>query len=296
MADDRTSTDPQATEKSDAALKRFERLVEIPMMVLSVLFLVVLVLPILDTHLSNRLRDAVAGADIAIWIIFAAEFLIRLVLAPYKLRFIWKNPLDVVIIAVPVLRPLRLARLARLARVGALAGVASRRSRGRMHVEVAVQVVIVAAIIVFVGAVGILDVERSAPGSNIHTFPDALWWAITTVTTVGYGDKFPVTGQGRLIAAMVMLTGIAVLGVVTASVAGWFVDNLRAIEQEEAKESGEAERLDARLTEVLERVARIEAHLGTGLEQKDGRRNDQLAAKMDRLSEQMDEILRRPWR
>jgi len=84
------------------------------------------------------------------------------------------------------------------------------------------------------------------------------------VTTVGYGDKFPVTGQGRLIGAAVMITGIAVLGVVTASVAGWFVDNLQAIEREEAKASGEAERLDARLTEVLERLARIEAQLGTG--------------------------------
>ena len=187
----------------------------------------------------------------------------RLVLAPYKLRFIWKNPLDLVVVAVPLLRPLRLARLARLASVGALTGLVSRRSRGRLHIEIAVQVVLVAAIIVFVGAVGILDVERNAPGSNIQTFPDALWWAVSTVTTVGYGDKFPVTGQGRLIGTAVMLTGIAVLGVVTASVAGWFVDNLQAIERAEAQSSGEAERLDARLSEVLERLARIEAQLGT---------------------------------
>jgi voltage-gated potassium channel len=256
-----TSTDLQTTGKSDAALRRFERLVDIPMMVLSVIFLVVLVMPVLDTHLSHGWRDFISAADIAIWIVFAAEYLIRLVLAPYKLRFIWKHPLDLVIVAVPVLRPLRLARLAR---VGALAGVVSRRSRGRLHVEVAVQVVLVAAIIVFVGAVGIFDVERNVPGSNIRTFPDALWWAATTVTTVGYGDKFPVTGQGRLIGIAVMITGIAVLGVVTASVAGWFVDNLQTIEREEAKSFGEAERLDARLTEVLERLARIEAHLGTG--------------------------------
>jgi voltage-gated potassium channel len=258
-----TSTDLPKTGKSDAALRKFERLVDIPMMVLSVLFLVVLVLPVLDTYLSHGWRDVIAVADIAIWIVFAAEYLIRLVLAPYKLRFIWKNPLDLIIVAVPVLRPLRLARLARLARVGALAGVVSRRSRGRLHVEVAVQVVLVAAIIVFVGAVGIFDVERNAPGSNIRTFPDALWWAAATVTTVGYGDKFPITGQGRLIGIAVMITGIAVLGVVTASVASWFVDNLQTIEPEEVKSSGEAERLDARLTEVLERLARIEAQLGT---------------------------------
>ena len=94
--------------------------------------------------------------------------------------------------------------------MGALTGLVSRRSRGRLHIEIAVQVVLVAAVIVFVGGVGILDVERNAPGSNIQTFPDALWWAVTTVTTVGYGDKFPVTGQGRLIGTVVMLTGIAI--------------------------------------------------------------------------------------
>jgi voltage-gated potassium channel len=233
------------------------------MMVLSAIFLAVLVLPVLDTHLSHRWRDAISEVDIIIWVVFAAEYVTRLVLAPYKLRFIWKNPLDLVVVAVPLLRPLRLARLARLASVGALTGLVSRRSRGRLHIEIAVQVVLVAAIIVFVGAVGILDVERNAPGSNIQTFPDALWWAVSTVTTVGYGDKFPVTGQGRLIGTAVMLTGIAVLGVVTASVAGWFVDNLQAIERAEAQSSGEAERLDARLSEVLERLARIEAQLGT---------------------------------
>jgi len=139
----------------------------------------------------------------------------------------------------------------------------SRQSRGRLHIDTAIQVVAIAAIIVFVGAVGMLDVERNAPGSNIHTFGDALWWALSTVTTVGYGDKFPVTGQGRLIGAVVMITGIAVLGVVTASVAGWFVDNLQTIEREEAKTSGDAERLAASLAEVLERLARIEAHLGS---------------------------------
>lgn len=136
-----------------------------------------------------------------------------------------------------------------------------RRSRSRIHVDIAIQVVSVAAIIVFIGAVGILDVERNARGSNIHTFGDALWWALSTVTTVGYGDRYPVTGQGRLIAAAVMLTGIAVLGVVTASVAGWFIENLRAVERQEVAEEATAARIEERLGEVAERLARLEAFL-----------------------------------
>lgn len=83
------------------------------------------------------------------------------------------------------------------------------------------------------------------------------------MTTVGYGDKYPVTTDGRLIAVSVMLSGIAVLGVVAATVATWFLSNLRNIEAEEAAEVGRSEQLEASLAEALTRLARLEAHLGT---------------------------------
>jgi voltage-gated potassium channel len=60
-------------------------------------------------------------------------------------------------------------------------------------------------------------------GSNIKNFGDGLWWAMTTVTTVGYGDKFPVTTEGRFLAVALMIMGISLVGVITASVAAWFV-------------------------------------------------------------------------
>lgn len=255
------TSNPDPPEKSDASLRRFERLTQIPMLALAVVFLVVLVLPVLDTQLTRGLRQTLVDVETGVWVVFAAEYAIRLWLAPYKLRFVLHNILDLVVVVVPVLRPLRLARLARVARVGALSGIAGRGSSRRLHVDVAVQVVIIAAVIVFVGAVGVLDVERNAPGANIHTFPDALWWAISTVTTVGYGDRFPVTGQGELIGAAVMITGIAVLGVVSASVAGWFVDNLQTVEQEESQAIGASDRVEARLAEVLDRLGDIETLL-----------------------------------
>ncbi len=73
------------------------------------------------------------------------------------------------------------------------------------------------------GAIAILDAERDVPGANITTSGDALWWAATTVTTVGYGDVYPVSTSGRLVAVALMLVGIAVVGAVTASVATWMV-------------------------------------------------------------------------
>uniref|UniRef100_UPI0013DEA46B potassium channel family protein n=3 Tax=Bacteria TaxID=2 RepID=UPI0013DEA46B len=72
----------------------------------------------------------------------------------------------------------------------------------------------------------ILDVERHADGATIVSFGDALWWALVTITTVGYGDLTPVTETGRLIAAGVMISGIALLGVVTATIASWIIDQV----------------------------------------------------------------------
>lgn len=76
----------------------------------------------------------------------------------------------------------------------------------------------VALVMVLFSTMLIVEVERSAPNATIKTGGDALWWALTTVTTVGYGDTFPVTGEGRLIASVLMLVGIALFGSMSAIV------------------------------------------------------------------------------
>ena len=75
---------------------------------------------------------------------------------------------------------------------------------------------------VLVGALAMLETEPSGADANVTTSPDALWFAITTVTTVGYGDWYPGTGVGRVVAASLILVGISLIGVVTAAVAAWF--------------------------------------------------------------------------
>jgi voltage-gated potassium channel len=74
-----------------------------------------------------------------------------------------------------------------------------------------------AGVLVFIAALTTLDAERDAPDTHMRTLADSLWWAVTTVTTVGYGDTFPVTGTGRLVAAALMLVGISVPGATTAT-------------------------------------------------------------------------------
>ena len=102
--------------------------------------------------------------------------------------------------------------------------------------------------------------ERNAKGSNIHNYPDALWWAIVTVTTVGYGDRFPVTGGGRTVAVILMLLGIGLIGVLTATVASVFVKEHTDSNKEEIKK-GHAN-LSLQLALISDRLADVERRLG----------------------------------
>ncbi|MFT4265049.1 MAG: potassium channel family protein [Nocardioides sp.] len=156
----------------------------------------------------------------AVWAAFVADFLVRVVLAEQRSTYIYRHWYDVVLIALPMLRPLRLLRLLTFARV--LDRVVSRGLVGR----VTVYVLGAAVTAVLLGSLAELDAERGAADANITTFPDALWWAFTTVTTVGYGDRYPVTTQGRVVAGALMLIGIAVVGAVTAAIAAWFIEHL----------------------------------------------------------------------
>ena len=90
------------------------------------------------------------------------------------------------------------------------------------------------------GTLGILDAERDAPGANITSVGDAVWWSWATVTTVGYGDRYPVTLAGRGVAAVLMLCGIALLGLVTAALASWLVDRYQDEDEEEDQARDEA--------------------------------------------------------
>ena len=103
-----------------------------------------------------------------------------------------------------------------------------------------------------------LDNERGAKGANITNQPDALWWAATTVTTAGYGDRYPATGTGRLMGAALMLCGIALLGVVTATLASWLVQQVAEVE--EASQAATRRDVEA----LTAQVAALRADLAAG--------------------------------
>jgi voltage-gated potassium channel len=189
-------------------------------MAAAVLFLAAYAWPILDPSLPNGLRTVCSVAVWTTWVVFVVDYVVRLGLARDRGHFFTRNLFDLAVVALPLLRPLRLIRLVMLLRV--LNREATVSLRGRVALYVAGG----AALLAFVGALAVLDAERDAAGANITDFPTALWWAVTTMTTVGYGDHFPITGGGRLAAAGLMIGGIALLGAVTATLAAWLVEKV----------------------------------------------------------------------
>jgi voltage-gated potassium channel len=173
-------------------------------------------------HLGRGWHRTCDIVSYVIWAAFAVDYVIRVRIANHRGRYVLRHVLDVVIIALPVLRPLRLLRLVMLLKV--LNKGATESLRGRIAVYVTGSTVL----LVFCAALAVLDAERHRPAANITTFGDALWWAVSTITTVGYGDRYPITTEGRFIAVGLMIGGIALLGVVTASIASWLIDRVRA--------------------------------------------------------------------
>jgi voltage-gated potassium channel len=101
----------------------------------------------------------------------------------------------------------------------------------------------------------VYDAERHSESANITTFGDAAWWTLTTMSTVGYGDRFPTTVEGRLIAVGLMVAGIALLGVITGTIATWFVDRIERVEKAENRTQ---EQLDELMRELKELRGRLD--------------------------------------
>jgi len=205
-------------------LARWQRLAEWPLAAAAVLFLIGYAVPILDPGAAEGLLRVCTVALVATWALFGVDYAARVLLAQRHLKYIVVHPLDLILLVVPFLRPLRLLRLLVLLRV------LNRRATQSLRGQVAVYVAGAAALVIFCAALAVLDAERGAPTGNIDTFGDALWWAATTVTTVGYGDRYPTTTEGRFVAVGLMLAGIALIGVVTASFASWLIDRVRQVE------------------------------------------------------------------
>ena len=237
----------------DALRRRYEELSQWPLVLLALLFVASYAWGVLRPDLPHPLLVTLRVVTVVAWPVFLADYVLRLVLADHRWRFVRQNWVDGLAVLLPLLRPLRILSLVRVARV------LDRRLTTSLHGRVAAYVTMTASLVVFMASLAVYDAERGAPDASITSYGDAVWWALTTITTVGYGDEYPVTGEGRLVAVLLMVGGIALLGVVTAAVASWFVG--RVAEAAQAQDDADDAALLVEVRELADEVRRLRAEL-----------------------------------
>jgi voltage-gated potassium channel len=226
-------------------LERYERRTEWPLAGIALLFLALYSIRVLGQPRGAAFM-AVHVTLLVVYFAFVIDYVARLYLAQPRGRWFIRHLWELPIILLPFFRPLRLLSLANVVRV--LEHAVGDTIRGR----VVLYTVVGAVSIVYASSLAILDAERGQPHSNINTFGDALWWAMSTVTTVGYGDLAPVTGVGRVVAVALMIGGITLLGTVTATLASWIVQ--RVSEEETESHTATAVEINT-LREEIRRLA-----------------------------------------
>lgn len=240
---DPATTSPDCDASSSAAetvaLLRWRRATDLPLLALAIGSLPLLLLEIARDDLpagDQRFLDAV---NVLVLVAFAVDYVVELVLCRSPGRYIRREWTSLVIVAAQALavvpslagfgaiRILRAARVWRpivlVARAVAIGGASASEGRRILRRHAAGFALSIAGFVWLSAAVGFTLVEDVGTSGRLRSFFDALWWATATITTVGYGDVFPVTGVGRLIGVVTMVVGISAFAVVTAKIAEFLV-------------------------------------------------------------------------
>lgn len=198
-------------------LSRWQQRMAAPTLILSLLYTGSFVYPIYWYPVGHGIKYVCVLINYTIWGLFAIDYMVQFKLAPEKKKYFKTHIVELILVAVPFFRPLRALR--------ALVFTTQASVRSKKSLIQSIPLIMTGAAILMIVIMGaaILDIERSAPGANIHTPMDALWWGLVTITTIGYGDKFPVTTEGRLVAGVMIIFGVAMISTITASFAAWIL-------------------------------------------------------------------------
>jgi len=193
---------------------------EFSYMILGFGYLALYTVQVLAEPSPDVYRGIELASDVIYWI-FAADLALRILFMGRELftwagiiKFFSQNWLALAALILPAFRSLRVLRVIIVLR-GLAPFLKTRSSKVGMVIGVTLP------LLLYTSALAIFEAERYAEGANITSFPDAIWWAFASVTTVGYGDRFPVTMDGRFIATMLMVVGIGLFSSLTALLAAW---------------------------------------------------------------------------
>lgn len=209
--------------RGEKNLAAWEERSSTPMFVASVLYLLAYAAPIMSTRIQEPYDGYLNIIQMILWGLFAADYCIRLYLAPRRLYFITHNLMNLAIVLLPAWRIVSFLAMIHLT---------ANRQYKRLS-ELAVKLFGYTAIFIIMFALAIYSVESSEPGAMIRDLPTAYWWTFTTLATVGYGDVYPVTGIGRVIAVVVMLYGVGMVAVATGALASWIIEKIGGREEQE---------------------------------------------------------------
>jgi voltage-gated potassium channel len=200
-------------------LQKWSSKTNLVMAVLGVLYLAVYSLEVVFSS-HDALVDQLEVISNVIWVIFALDVAFRLVSAESALDFLKTSWLELLALAIPFMRILRVFRVV----------VAVRGLRPFLKSRLAATgtyVLLLLPLTWFTGGVAVLDAENSGAGASITNLPDALWWSLATITTVGYGDLYPKTFEGKFVAAALMIMGIALVSVSAGMFGSWIMGDKR---------------------------------------------------------------------
>ena len=209
--------------RGEKNLAAWEDRTSTPMFVASVLYLLAFAAPIMSTRIQEPYDAYLNIIQMILWGLFAADYCVRLYLAPRRLYFITHNLMNLAIVLLPAWRIVSFLAMIHLT---------ANRQYKRLS-ELAMKLFGYTAIFIIMFALAIYSVESSEPGAMIRDLPTAYWWTFTTLATVGYGDVYPITGIGRVIAVVVMLYGVGLVAVATGALASWIIEKIGGVEEQE---------------------------------------------------------------
>ena len=233
-----------------------ERATRYPMAVLGIAWLIMAII-ILTKRANGSVSTVLVGALFVSWTVLLVEYLVRLVVTPDRKGYFRRRWVEPATVVVP---PLQGWHLVGIEEMCLLLHEAELRVEAVLKHHSLFRVLIAVFVTLLLGAWLVLLFEEHAKGNLLHDYPDALWWAIVTVTTVGYGDRYPVTFGGRAVAVVLMLVGIGLIGVLTATVASAFIKEHTDANKAEFKK-GHAD-LGQQLAVISDRLAAVEGFLG----------------------------------
>ena len=184
---------------------------------LAVLYLIGFSYPAFVSSVNEQTQNNLDLIQWVSWGFFATDLIVNFTISKDKKSFLKKNPLLVMSVLLPFLRPLRLLRLFSFGTL-MLDRVNMAKSAG-----ISLRVLVTALFLTYLGGIEVTVAERAEASGSIKSAGDGLWWALTSVTITSYGDFYPITTEGRMIAMGLMFTGICVLAFASATIAAWFV-------------------------------------------------------------------------